>query len=370
LVINFDTWTPDFLQYETTGSKTYKARVWTDMNSPPDQQGVNDEVAKFIQLDYFHDVGIEEITSPEDRSDRETYYAVDSGAGTFEWFTYEDPGTFNYISNFPSSQFPQGATFDKDQRMWVCDTTGNIWYKEDPMGSDIVSVGNSGTGDLVGLAYHEASGTMYGCSPYNLYEIDMSTGKGTDIGALGTGTLVISLDCDTEGTMYCYDLNFGNSQLYWIDLDTGKANAIGNTGMSFNYGQDMAYDWHEEEMLATVFDYGAFYAALCSIDLETGKFTDLGDTDPMQVTCFAIPGGGITLDTYMQPGNVDLNALARNYGTFPETDMSATAELVEFITDCENATFLQDYEILDIDILEPLTGEEELEFGDYTFVDE
>jgi hypothetical protein len=90
----------------------------------------------------------------------------------------------------------------------------------------------------------------------------------------------------------------------------------------------------------------------------------------MQVTCFAIPGGGVTLDTYMQPGNVDLTAIARNYGTFPETDMEATAELFEYITDCENGTFLAEYEILNIDITEPLTGEEELEFGDYTFVDE
>jgi hypothetical protein len=341
------------------------------MNSPPDQQGVNDEVAKFIQLDYFHDVGIERVTSPADRSDRETYYAVDSGAGTFEWFTYEDPGTFTYISNFPSSNFPQGATFCDDQYMWVCDTNGNIWYKEDPMGSDIVDVGSTGTGQCTGLAFHEASGEMYGCSASQLYLIDMDDGSATVIGTFGGGSnLMISLDCDQDGNMYAYDLNFGSSKLWSIDLDTGKATEIGNTGISFNYGQDMAYDWAEEDMLATVFDYGAFHAALCTIDLETGKFTDLGDTDPMQVTCFAIPGGGVTLDTYMQPGNVDLTALARNYGTFPETDMSATAELVEFITDCENATFLQDYEILDIDILEPLTGEEELEFGDYTFVDE
>jgi hypothetical protein len=368
LVINFDTWTPEFLQYETSGVKTYKARVWTDFED--DQQGANDEVAKFIELYYTHDVGIEKVTSPEDDDER-IFFAVDSGAGTFEWFTYDDPGTFNYISNFPSSQFPQGATFDKDQKMWVCDTTGSIWYKEDPMKEDIVSVGSAGTGELTGLAYHEGNGKMYGCSASTFYEIDMSTGKATSIGSFGGGSnLMISIDCDQKGNMYAYDLNFGSSALWSIDLDTGKATKIGLTGFSANYGQDMAYDWKEEEMLATVFDYSLWGAYLRSVNLETGEFTNIDTCEPLQVTCFAIPGGGITLDTYMQPGKVDLKALARNYGTFPETDMTATADLYEFITDCENATFLQHWDLANIDIEEPLVGEEELKFGDYTFVDE
>jgi hypothetical protein len=239
------------------------------------------------------------------------------------------------------------------------------------MDTETTKVGSTGTGICVALAFHEKSGTMYGSSTSQLYEIDMGSGKATVIGTYGGGSnLMISIDCDVDGNMYGYDLNFANSKLWSIDLDSGKATAIGTTGFSMNFGQDMAYDWHEEEMLATIFDYGAWGAKLCTVNLETGKFTSLGDCEPLQVTCFAIPGGGVSLDTYMQPGHVDLKALARNYGTFPEEDMSCTADLYEYISDCENATFLQNWELTGIDILEPLTGEEELDFGDYTFVDE
>jgi hypothetical protein len=340
------------------------------MNSPPDQQGVNDEVAKFIQLDYFHDVGIEEVTSPVDLDDERVFFAVDSGARTFEWFTYDDPGTFNYISNFPSSQFPQGATFDKEQKMWVCDTTGNIWYKEDPMSEDITSVGSAGTGELTGLAYHEGNGKMYGCSASTFYEIDMGTGKATSIGSIGAGGLVISIDCDQDGKMYCYDLAFTNSKLYEIDIGTGKGTEIGNIGFSANFGQDMAYDWKEEEMLATVFDYGLWGAYLRYVDLETGEFTDIDQCEPLQVTCFAIPGGGITLDTYIAPGKKDIIAIAKNYGTFPEMNLNATADLYEFISNCENATHLQHYTDDTVNLPTPLGGEDPMDFGDYTFVDE
>jgi hypothetical protein len=255
--------------------------------------------------------------------------------------------------------------------MWVCDTYGGIWYKEDPMSADITTVGSTGTNACNMLAYHEASGVMYGGSSSQLYEIDMGSGSATVIGTFGGGSnLMISLDCDTAGNMYGYDLNFASSNLYSIDLDTGAATVIGNTGISFNYGQDMAYDWNEETMFATVFNYDSFWAELCSVNLETGQFTYIADCEPQQVTCFAIPGGGVSLDTYVAPGTYSIEAIAENIGTFPEEDMTCTADLYEYITDCENATFLEGWEITGIDILEPLVGEETLEFADYFFADE
>jgi hypothetical protein len=254
--------------------------------------------------------------------------------------------------------------------MWVCDTTGNIWYKEDPMKEDIVSVGSSGTGTLTGLAFCEDNGVMYGCDTSTFYSIDMANGDATRIGSIGAGGLVISIDCDVDGNMYCYDLAFTNSKLYEIDKETGRGTEIGNTGVSMNFGQDMAYDWNEEEMLACIYNYGNRLAELRVVDLETGSFDLIDTLDSSQATCFAIPGGGITLDTYIAPGNKDIKALARNYGTFPETGMSCTADLYEYITDCENATHLQSWEETGIDITEPLVGELELDFGDYTFVDE
>jgi hypothetical protein len=116
LELEFDDWTPAFLAEGLTGTRTYKASIWTDMQTPPDKNGANDEFGQFVKLDFFHDVGIREVSSPYDNPEDMIYYAVDSGAGQFNWFDPADPGTFNYISNFPSSNFPQGATFDKDQK--------------------------------------------------------------------------------------------------------------------------------------------------------------------------------------------------------------------------------------------------------------
>ena len=64
LEVKFSDWTPDFLQYETTSTKKYVVNVWTDLEEPEDQNPVNDLFKKLITLDFFHDVGIKNISSP------------------------------------------------------------------------------------------------------------------------------------------------------------------------------------------------------------------------------------------------------------------------------------------------------------------
>ena len=272
------------------------------------------------------------------------------------------------IGSFPSTQFPQGATFVSDEEMWVCDTTGVIWKKH-PDSPDSTLVGNSGTGGLTGLAYHEKSKTLYGCSISNFYEIDMSDGSATLIGPLGAAGLFISIDCDQDGIMYGYDLNFASSNTYTIDLGTGHATILGNCGQSFNFGQDMAYDWDAEKMMATVFNYNSYQGELHEVNLDTGAFTYIATLKGgAQTTCFAIPGGGMGIDTYIAPGNKAITAIAENIGTFPETDMTAYAEIYEYITNCSSGTLVYEDNLTGIDILTPLTGTETLNFNSYDFV--
>jgi len=64
LEVNFNDWTPEFLQYETTGIKKYIVKAWTQLENPTDQNPDNDLFKKLITLDYFHDVGIKNISSP------------------------------------------------------------------------------------------------------------------------------------------------------------------------------------------------------------------------------------------------------------------------------------------------------------------
>ena len=367
----FDDWTPDFLKFETSGTKNYIIKTWTEMDDPPDENPDNDLITKSIILDYYHDVCIKEISSPSDRS-KETrrFYAVDcSGypSSKLIWFDPEDPGTFNYISNFPSSNFPQGATYVCNV-LWVCDTYGNIW-KVNPETGEIESVGNTGTGELVGLSYHEKTDVMYGMSTSTLYTIDMDTGVATHVGYLGTSTLMISLDCDEwSGIMYAYDLNFASSKLYKIDLETGEASAIGNIGFSANYGQDMAYDCVNKTMYACVFNYGTFRGEFHWVNLETGEFNFIGVLqNGAQTTAFAIPGCCLTPKAYVPIGVESIVTIVENIGTFPETDMVCYAEMYEYITNCSNGSLVYEDNITNIDIEDPLGGTETLTFDDYNF---
>jgi hypothetical protein len=368
MLLEFDDWTPEFLQYETSGVKTYAARVWTQMDDPEDNHRANDQFQKGVLLDYFHDVGVKEVTSPAGRSERIHYAVAYYGYPmTCVWFDPEEL-TYNTIGNFPTSNFAQAATF-VDDVLWLADTTGQIYKKEDPMSVDAEFVGNAGTGEITCLAWHEKSKTLYGGSSQNLYEIDMDTGKGTLIGPFQQeGYYMISLDCDKDGVMYGYDLNYANSKLYTVNLETGKATSIGLIGISAMFGQDMAYDWEMETMYACGYDTSQG-AGFYEINLETGKFTKLGSL-AAQTSTYAIPGGGIVIDKYVAPGNQNIGAIVENVGTFPERDMTAYASIDEFITDCENATNVYEDMIEDIDILEPLTGTKSLSFNDYLFAEE
>jgi hypothetical protein len=351
--LTYPDWTPEFLQYETTGQKTYKVRVWTDLDDPLDRNGANDEYGMFLVLDYFHDPGIREVTCPgENPSDRQFFATDCSGYPSNSrqvWFDPEDPGTYNDINRWPNSQFPQGATFDHYQNMWFCDTTGMIWKKADPLSEDYEEVGSAGTGELVGLAYHEKSKTMYGMSTKVLYTIDMDTGVATRVGSMGNPGLMISLDCDQDGIMYAYELDFSSGDVYTLDLETGRATKLGESGVSLNFGQDMAYDWEEEIMYVAAFNYGSFSPELHTMDLETGDFTYVARLSGSQTTCLAIPGGGLGCDTYVACGTHPIKSIIQNYGTFPERDMTCSLELKEFITNCTNGTTVYSQELYNID---------------------
>jgi hypothetical protein len=132
----------------------------------------------------------------------------------------------------------------------------------------------------------------------------------------------------------------------------------------------MAYDRGNDAMyLAAYTSQGQLY----SMDMENGKATFIGSfKGGAEMTGFAIPGGmGVPLETYVAPGTYDVDVVVENIGTFPEEDLCAMADIVEFNTDCENATHTGYSEtITGIDILTPLGGEETLEFPAFFFADE
>lgn len=83
--ITFSDWTPDYLQYETTGVKTYLVKACTYLDDPPDENPTNNCKTEIFTLDYWHDVGVDAIISPETLISPGTYEieAIVKNYGTF-----------------------------------------------------------------------------------------------------------------------------------------------------------------------------------------------------------------------------------------------------------------------------------------------
>jgi len=232
----------------------------------------------------------ESYTNPSlNRGD--TFYAVDCDNANFVWFDSDIPGTFNVIAPHAYPDFPQGACFVDDVE-WTTDTVGNI-YTVDEYGV-MTFIGNAGTAEgLVGLAYDPSTDTLYGGSTTDFYTIDMGTGVATHVGPYGGAvvSLMISIACDNDGNMYALELGFGNiAPLHSIDTSTGTATPIGSTGLSLNFGQDIAYDKDNDILYGCLFNYDTFAGEFHTIDTTTGVATYIGDLDSQaQTTVFAIP---------------------------------------------------------------------------------
>ena len=244
-----------------------------------------------VYIGKFSHTRINERSSLSDLSDSRCYSMINTGQSQhYFWFDPEDLGTFHYIKNvsFPSSCFIQGSTFVKDE-WWVCDQTGALAIL-DTETAEAEYIGNSGVGELVGLAYHEISGVLYGMSINKLYMINMTTGKATLVGCMNNSGIMISLDCDKDGIMYSYELNKTNGKFYTLDLETGEANFIGYTEVALNYGQDMVYDLDEEKMYACILNLDTWQGEFHEIDLKTGVFTYIGTLkNGAHITNLAIP---------------------------------------------------------------------------------
>ena len=369
LEMDFGDWTPDFLADETTGTITYIVRTFTNLEDPPDKNPANDLYQYPAVLEFFHDVGVKEITSPSasEKSDKR-FQAVDAGMGQFVWFDPDTPGVFNTIGPFPSPQFPQGATFH-EKVMYVCDTVGTIWTVDHITGVSTL-VGSSGTGELVGL---ESDGTtLWGISTKNLYTIDPLTGAGTLVGPMGNPSLMISIGAAKGGPLYAVELDFASGKLYELDTATGAGTLIGTTGVGTNYGQDMSYEKEEDILWDCAFNYNTFSGELWQYNTITGAGTFIGTLQGgAQTTCFAIPGGGgISPDVYVSLGSQNIDAIVENVGTFPELDLTCYADIYEYITNCTEGTLVYEDNISDIDLDVPLGGTETLNFDSYNFATE
>jgi streptogramin lyase len=327
----------------------------------------------FLELDYFHDVGIQQVASPADDPKGDMWFAYNAydpsgqlqeGPCTFD---SEIPGEIALLKATSSSNFIAGADWVEGE--WLGSEYGtNALWRIDPETGDMERIGSGGA-YFNGLAYNDKTGKLYGAASYALWEVDPETGSSTMIGSYsGASILAIAMAIDKDGTAYIHDII--NDAIYLCDLETAQLTQLGSTGIYCNYAQDMAYDRGADRMyLAAYTTQGGLY----EMDMDTGRATLIGNFQGgAEMTGFAIPGGGqYPLETYVAPGTYPIDVIAENIGTFPEYGMCATADIVEFITDCENATDTGYIDtITEIDIPEPLGGTETLEFDSFFFADE
>jgi len=331
VVFTFEDWTPDFLQYEETGTKEYIVEATIEMVG--DKNPGNDIKTEQLTLDFWHDVGIDRVTSPTgghaDRVDLgELLWDNGEPDGVNGLFFGQYIGYDNWlIDDFEVEtatsitglklHFVWGPGYSENlKEIWICivEETGNC--KPDPADPPyaLMKVGPDEFEEYT-------TGTYYFSRPEIVVEAQfegVAVTPGTWwIGAMPVGTI--------------------DSYSYW--LTAPMKNCCGQ--------------WHAEYFgyprWSPVSNYGYNYNFAWKVYYG---------------------GGAPKVKAWIQPGTEDIDAVVKNYGTFKKEDLTCYAEIREYITDPENGTQVYTDEIGNIDLTTPLGGEKNLQFADFTFADE
>jgi hypothetical protein len=205
-------------------------------------------------------------------------------------FDLDDPGNITQISTYLSPWWPSGGTWTNCGRwLGVEGYAGNLWEIY-PENGDYIDIGGGGV-PLNGLAYNPVNDKLYGAANFDFYEINITTGNLTYIGAYGEGPEhMIGIAFDSDGILYGWDI--GNDSLWTINTETGIATLVGPLGIDIKYAQDGAFDIETDILYLsawTVYPYVGSYLYEC--DEDTGNCTLVGqfDGEQTQITALAIP---------------------------------------------------------------------------------
>jgi hypothetical protein len=324
--IDFGTFSPEFGTPCTT--EYYQACIKTALCDPMDENPANDEYCEIFSVDFDADIGVE-ITSPAKA--RNIAYANDAYPGyTMDSFDLATPSAVTILGPYSGANFAAGGTW-YDNNWYVSDYGSPALYIASTVDGSLTLIGGSGTA-YNGIAVDPTTGTMYGASSYNLYEINPADGSQTMIGTWGTSYLMIDIAIDNTGTCYGHDIV--TDSIYIIDLGTAAATLLGSTGQSCNYAQGMEYDLDNDIVYAAAYTTGG---GLYTVDRGTGAFTFIGSF-PGEMDGFAIPnagGGGVNLpkpDIWITCGEFEVCATVTNLGVFDYVDDPSTPCDFEGIT--------------------------------------
>lgn len=172
--------------------------------------------------------------------------------------------------------------------------------------------------NATGMAFNPIDDVLYMATITELYTIDTEALTATLVGSLNTtGGTAIALAIDNLGNGYTYDIT--DDTFYSVDLATGAATAVGPIGFDAAFGQGMAWDALNEQVLMSAFNAGGNLAELRSVDLTTGMTTVIGEIIPeaaSQVTWMAVP---VTLELNDDPATATTLAVGEVFEDFART---------------------------------------------------
>jgi len=328
VTFTFDDWTPEFLQYEETGTKEYNVKSFIEMDG--DKNPGNDIMAEQLILDYWHDVGIDSITSPSMGISRE--------GDELLWDNGEPDGRkalagslYMGCSNIIIDDF-------EPEENWAIQ--GGLIHL-------VWNTGYSSNLEKINVYIFEDEGE---CDPslveYAVVEAYTFDEYTTGNYYFGRPEIIVDFLLDEEIYVAPYKWYIGiqpdgiNDDIaYLLTAESKGCEVMG----------DLPY-WNYSRWTSSQDIWGEEY------DIALEVHGNRCSWEPLPV--------------YIQPGVQDIDVVVKNYGTFPKEDLTCYAEIWEYITDPENGIKVYSDEIDNINLPIPLGGEKELQFEDFTFLDE
>jgi len=310
----FDDWTPEFLSEETTAEKKYIIKAWTNIEEPADENPDNDLFLKIIELEFIHDVGIKEVTSPSN-----SYH----GGLVDQWLHFDDGNPVNAIAPCGCPGFEYAIRLTPDE---LADWAGyQISFVK---------------------RFHGYNRPFWMYGKIKIYDEGTSKHPG---------------DLITEEPFECYENDWHEVELSEpVYISGGKDIWVSVDVIDFKpHEYPAAMDGCQNYQGKGDWIYFADNWVEISIYGFSTDWNLWAGVTPSE--------GGPSPDTYIQPGYQDINVTIENIGTFPEPNLTCYAEIYEYITNCTNGTLVYEDNITDIDLDTPLGGTEFLSFNNYNF---
>lgn len=189
------------------------------------------------------------------------------------YFPGDDPASVTLLAPTSSTNFIAGACWIADTETWYgCEYGGGLWTIDHTNGA--MTYVAATTEGYQGLAFDDATGTMYATDGTSLYTLDMNTGASALIGSHNVAMTMIGIACDGEGSIYGVTVDFtAISDLYMIDTVTGNATSLGSTGGQLLYAQDLAYDKDNGVLYSSAYFGDGTPPGLYEINTSTAAMT-------------------------------------------------------------------------------------------------